>query len=90
MYHAELNQLKQEADELSKEKIQLSQSISGNLTQISEAEELLRFLARNEPISKYKGDLFSEYVETVTVHDRETFTFNFRCGLSLTERGILP
>ena len=42
-----------------------------------------------EDITEYDAELFVEYVENITVQDRETFTFNMKCGLKLTERVVL-
>lgn len=89
IYHAEHNVLVLEADALVKKKQQLSQSISGDLNHLTEAEKLQRFLAKMEDITEYNADLFTEYVENITVQDRETFTFNMKCGLKLTERVVL-
>ena len=82
IYHAERNELLQEADLLNREKQQLTQSISGDLTHLREAEKLQRF-------AEYDDELFLEYVENIMVQDRVTFTFNMKCGLSLTERVVL-
>ena len=89
IYHAERNELLQEADLLNREKQQLTQSISGDLTHLREAEKLQRFLARRTKIAEYDDELFLEYVENIMVQDRVTFTFNMKCGLSLTERVVL-
>ena len=89
IYHAERNELLQEADLLNREKQQLTQSISGDLTHLREAEKLQRFLARRTKIAEYDDELFLEYVENIMVQDRVTFTFNIKCGLSLTERVVL-
>ena len=89
IYHAEHNELLREAEALVKEKQQLSQSIGGGLAHLSEAEKLQRFLTKMENITEYDAELFVEYVENITVQDRETFTFNMKCGLKLTERVVL-
>ena len=56
---------------------------------MSEAEKLQRFLTKMENITEYDAELFVEYVENITVQDRETFTFNMKCGLKLTEKVVL-
>ena len=89
IYYAEHNELLREAEALAKEKQQLSQSIGGGLAHLSEAEKLQRFLTKMEDITEYDAELFAEYVENITVQDRETFTFNMKCGLKLTERVVL-
>ncbi len=85
VYHAEHNALTQEADSLMKEKQQLSQSISGDMTHLTEAEKLQKFLAKKVNITEYDEEIFTEYVESITVQNRKTFTFNMKCGLKLTE-----
>ena len=89
IYHAEHNELLREAEALVKEKQQLSQSIGGGLAHLSEAEKLQRFLTKMEDITEYDAELFVEYVENITVQDRETFTFNMKCVLKLTEKVVL-
>lgn len=89
LYHAERRELLQEAEQLSKEKQQISFDISGDLTHLSEAEKLQRYLARKESVNEFDDELFNEYVESITVLNRETFVFNMKCGLKFTERVVI-
>ena len=85
-YQEEKNMLLIEADRLAKEKESLSSYINGNLTHLTEAEKLLKYISRVKNPVAYDDELFLAFVESVTVKDRETYTFNLKCGLKLTER----
>lgn len=89
IYHSERNALVGEAEQLTKEKQLISKSINGDLTHLNEAEKLMRFLARKTSITKYDDELFLEFVETIIVQERDTFIFNMKCGLNLTEKVML-
>ena len=89
IYHSEKNDLLQEAELLYTEKQKLSRNISGDLNHLQEAEKLMRFLSRKGIIQEYTDELFLEFVDTITVQDRHTFTFNLKCGLKLTERLVV-
>ena len=89
IYHSEKNDLLQEAELLYTEKQKLSRNISGDLNHLQEAEKLMRFLSRKGSLQEYTDELFLEFVDTITVQDRHTFTFNLKCGLKLTERLVV-
>lgn len=88
IYHSEKNALMVEADRLLKAKQILSSSINGDLTHLDEAQKLLRFAAKPAEITEFDDALFLEFVDTITVQDRTTFTFNMKCGLKLTEKAV--
>lgn len=88
IYHAEKNTLMVEADRLLKTKQILSSSINGDLTHLDEAQKLLRFAANPAEITEFDDELFLEFLDTITVQDRTTFTFNMKCGLKLTEKAV--
>ncbi len=89
IYHSEKNDLLQEAELLYTEKQKLSRNISGDLNHLQEAEKLMRFLSRKGILQEYSDELFLEFVDSITVQDRHTFTFNLKCGLKLTERLVV-
>ena len=88
-YQDEKNMLLIEADRLVKEKESLSSYINGNLTHLTEAEKLLKFVSKARTPIAYDDELFLTYVENITVKDRETFVFNLKCGLKLTEKVVM-
>lgn len=86
IFQAEKNQLNLEADRLAKEKQLISKNINGDLTHLDEAQKLLRFASKKVEIAEFEDEMFLEYVDTMTVHNRDEITFNLKCGLNLTER----
>lgn len=88
IYHAEKNALIQKADSLAKAKQILASTINGDLTHLDEAQKLLRYVSKKPAITAFDDKLFQDFVESITVQDRDTFTFNLRCGLSLTEKAV--
>ena len=88
IYHAEKNTLMVEADQLLKAKQILSSSIKGDFTHFDEAQKLLRFAAKQTEITEFDDALFLDFVDTITIQDRTTFTFNLKCGLKLTEKAV--
>ena len=88
IYHAEKNTLMVEADRLLKAKQILSSSIKGDFTHFDEAQKLLRFAGKPTEITEFDDALFLDFVDTITVQDRTTFTFNLKCGLKLTEKAV--
>lgn len=88
IYHAEKNMLLQEAESLMKAKQILSSMINGDLTHLDEAQKLLKYVSRKPAITEFDDELFCDFVETITVQDRDTYTFNLKCGLKLTEKAV--
>lgn len=86
IFQTEKNKLKLEADRLAKEKQLIARSINGNLTHLDETQKLLRFVSKKAEITEFDDEMFLEYVNTMTVHNRDEITFNLKCGLDLTER----
>lgn len=85
VFYAENNNILGELAELEKEKSSLSAIVSGDLTHLSEAQKLLKFVNKNDGIEKFADENFLEFVDTITVCDRQSFTFHLKCGLKLTE-----
>lgn len=85
VFYAEDNNILGELAELEKEKSSLSAIVSGDLTNLSEAQKLLKFVNKNDGIKKFADEDFLEFVDTIMVCDRQSFTFNLKCGLKLTE-----
>lgn len=88
IYHAEKNTLMVEADRLQKAKQILASTINSDLTHLDEAQKLLRFVSKKTEFDAFSDEVFSEYVENITVADRSTFIFNLKCGLKLTEKAV--
>lgn len=84
-YYLESNQLKTEIDTCLKEKLQLSNSLNGNLTHLNEAQKLQRFVSVTEVFSEFKDEDFLDFVDDVVVKSRTEFIFHLKCGLELEE-----
>lgn len=72
IFHAEKNQLTLEADRLTREKQLISKSINGDLAHLDEAQKLLQFVSKKAEITEFEDEMFLEYVDTMTVHTRDT------------------
>lgn len=48
--------------------------------------DLIRFCSRGEMLTESDGDCFSQFVERVVIHERNTAAFELKCGLILKER----
>ena len=48
--------------------------------------DLIRFCSRGEMLTEFDGDCFSQFVERVVIHERNTAAFEMKCGLILKER----
>ena len=84
-YYLESNQLKTEMDTCLKEKLQLSNSLNGNLTHLNEAQKLQRFVSVTEVFCEFKDEDFLDFVDDVVVKSRTEFIFRLKCGLELEE-----
>lgn len=84
-YYLESNQLKTEMDTCLKEKLQLSNSLNGNLTHLNEAQKLQRFVSVTEVFSEFKDEDFLDFVDGIVVKSRTRFLFILKCGLELEE-----
>ena len=84
-YYLESNQLKTEIDTCLKEKLQLSNSLNGNLTHLNEAQKLQRFVSVTEVFSEFKDEDFLDFVDGIVVKSRTRFLFILKCGLELEE-----
>ncbi len=85
IFAKEMGQLQGEMAALQEEKSIIARGINGSLIHAGEASKLLR-LAENDVSVHNCDDLFSEYVDTVTVLSRTEIVFNLKCGLRLRER----
>ena len=57
-------------------------------SQVTEADKLLSLVQAWGIKTKFKAETFEALIEKVVVRDRETFEFQFKCGLRLTETVI--
>ena len=84
-YTKELNVLLKEAGELAIEKHNLKKNINYDLSHLHEAEKLLKYLNQDIEIKEFDDEVFLDFVETITVKNRNTFVFNMKCGLHFRE-----
>ncbi len=86
MFTQEMNALSAEADALTDEREQLISSVDGDTKKAEALNEIIRFTGRTEKLTEYDPEVFSAFVEQITVHSREELTFHLKCGLNLRER----
>ncbi|MCD7955982.1 MAG: hypothetical protein LUG93_09610 [Lachnospiraceae bacterium] len=86
MFTQEMNALSAEADALADEREQLISSVDGDTKKAEALNEIIRFTGRTEKLTEYDPEVFSAFVEQITVHSREELTFHLKCGLNLRER----
>lgn len=86
MFTQEMNALSAEADALTDEREQLILSVDGDTKKAEALNEIIRFTGRTEKLTEYDPEVFSAFVEQITVHSREELTFHLKCGLNLRER----
>ena len=61
-------------------------SVNGEMKKTEKLADLIRFCSRGEMLTEFDGDCFSQFVERVVIHERNTAAFELKCGLILKER----
>ena len=88
VFNQENSALLKEGNRLQAEKEQLGSSINSYMKQTEEAMKLLKALPNNKEIKEFDDNLFTEFVNKITVISREDVMFHLKCGLKLTERMV--
>lgn len=84
MYETEVNILVSEYEQLSKRRRVVFAYSSECSEHLNEAVKLLNYAASD--FEEYSDDMFTDYIDSVTVISREEICFNMKCGLKLHER----
>lgn len=85
-YTQETNSLITEAAALEEERDRLVKEINGDMRKTEELREILKYTAKGEMLSEFDPDLFTRFVDHITVCSREEVVFHLKCGLRLRER----
>lgn len=69
------------------EEIEMIQNTGGESTsRLEEVQKLLRFTEHADMLQTFQDDVFSSFVESITVYSRNELSFKLKCGLNLKER----
>ncbi len=86
VFNRENNELLAVMNQLQDEREKLAESLKVYKKQAIEAQKLLKFVMKQEPMTQFQDEVFLEYVDEITVLSREKIVFSLRCGLELNER----
>ena len=82
----EENSLLTEAAALKAEKERLAREVRSDVKKTEELREILKYADKGMMLSGFDADLFSRFVDHITVCSREEAVFHLKCGLNLRER----
>lgn len=83
MYNQELNRMEKQNEE-SRREIQSLGNIESGLM-LRETEKLLHFIEAAEMLDAYNEELFTSFVDSIIVYNRNSVGFKLKCGLTLKE-----
>lgn len=86
LYSQETNELLSQADSFRDEIEALKNTVSGDVTKVTEATALMHFAERSAMLHEFDDDLFERFVKQIIVHSRNNIRFELKCGLTLRER----
>lgn len=83
MYNQELNRMEKQNEEARREIQSLGNIESGLM--LRETEKLLHFLEAADMLDAYNEELFTSFVDSIIVYNRDCVGFKLKCGLTLRE-----
>lgn len=86
LYSQETNELLSQADSFRDEIDALKNTVSGDVTKVTEATALMHFAEKSAMLHEFDDDLFERFVKRIIVHSRNDIRFELKCGLTLRER----
>jgi len=86
LYSQETNELLSQADSFRDEIDALKNTVSGDVTKVTEATALMHFAEKSAMLHEFDDDLFERFVKRIIVHSRDDIRFELKCGLTLRER----
>ena len=86
LYSQETNELLSQADSFRDEIEALKNTVSGDVTKVTEATALMHFAEKSAMLHEFDDDLFERFVRRIIVHSRNDIRFELKCGLTLRER----
>ena len=85
-YTKETNSLLSEAANLEEERDRLIKGITGDRKGMEALRGLLKFTGQHGTLSGFHKDVFSRFVDRVTIYGRDEAVFHLKCDLDLRER----
>ena len=85
LFTQENNVLLSQAENLKNDIDALNNSMTGNSTNVYEAERLLHFCERGEMLHEFSEDLFELFVDRIHIYSRHEVGFIMKCGLTFKE-----
>lgn len=86
LYSQETNELLSQADSFRDEIDVLKNTVSGDVTKVTEATALMHFAEKSAMLHEFDDALFERFVKRIIVHSRDDIRFELKCGLTLRER----
>ncbi|WMJ90751.1 recombinase family protein [Anaerocolumna sp. MB42-C2] len=86
LFISQRNELKKVAAVLMEQKKALSHSINGEMTVITEVEQLLKWTSKATYIERFDDEIFERFVEKILVCSQEEIGFQMKCNITLKER----
>lgn len=86
LYSQETNELLSQADTFRDEIDALKNTVSGDVTKVTEATALMHFAEKSAMLHEFDDDLFERFVKRIIIHSRNDIRFELKCGLTLRER----
>ena len=69
------------------EEIETIQNTGGeSASRLEEVQKLIRFTERSDMLQTFEDEVFTDFVESITVYSRSELSFKLKCGLNLKER----
>lgn len=85
-FHAEMERLKNVQAGLEGKRRNLLFGNDGNFSQKAELQKLIHFLQKSTMQRTFQGDVFTAFVDYITIYSQTEFQFHLKCGLTLLER----
>jgi site-specific DNA recombinase len=86
LFISQSNELKKEASEIMEQKKVLSRSINGEMTVITEVEQLLKWTLKTAYIDHFDDEIFERFIEKIIVYSQDEIGFQMKCNITLKER----
>ena len=86
IFNQETNNLLSQADGFRDEIKSLKNTVSGDVTNVTETAAVIQFAEKSAMLTEYDEDVFEKFVKRIIVNSRNEVCFELKCGLKLRER----
>ena len=86
IFNQETNNLLSQADGFRDEIKSLKNTVSGDVTNLTETAAVIQFAEKSAMLTEYDDDVFEKFVKRIIVNSRNEVCFELKCGLKLRER----